>query len=122
MVSIEVHIKRKHSENYEFGLCDFEAGSSENIEMHLSTCELFECDNPFCEFICKSLTDMKKHIREKDEQEKGYASHFKLDRNNSTERSIKIYVNQFLVRDRLYSLYSLLSGVPYLKNSQQNLS
>ena len=90
VVSIEVHIRRKHSEKYEFGLCDFEAGSSENIEMHLSTCELFECDNPFCEFICKNLTYMKKHIREKHEQEKGYVSHFKLDSNNSTERSIKI--------------------------------
>ena len=74
-------------------MCDFEAGSSENIEMHLTTCELFECDKPFCEFRCKNLTDMKKHVHEKYKQENGYVSHFKLDRNKTNEIS-EILINQ----------------------------
>ena len=98
LVSIEVHIRRKHSENFECGLCDFEAGSSENIEMHLTTCELFECDKLMCEFRCKNLTDTKKHLREQHKQDYGFVSHFKLDRNNFSEiseRSIRIVVKQF---------------------------
>ena len=77
----------------ECGLFDFEAGNSENVQMHLTTCELFACDKPFREFSCKNLTDIKKHKSEKHKQENGYVRHFKLDRNNSSEiseRPIKI--------------------------------
>ena len=96
--SIEVHVRRKHSEKYECGLCDFEAGSSENIEMHLTTCELFECDQCDCEYRCKNLTDIQKHIREQHKQDFCWVTHFKLDRNNSSEiseRSIRIDRKQF---------------------------
>ena len=42
--NMEVHLGKHHSEKYECGLCDFGAGSLENLETHLNTCEVFQCN------------------------------------------------------------------------------
>ena len=43
-VSMEVHIVKQHSDKYEGGFCDLEAGNFENLELHLTTCEMYRCD------------------------------------------------------------------------------
>ena len=63
VVSIEVHIRRINSDKYEFGLCNFEAWSLENLEMHLTTCEIFQFDKPLCEYGFKNLIDIKKYCK-----------------------------------------------------------
>ena len=46
---------------YECGqLCDFDAI---NLEIHLVTCEIYQCDN--CKIKFKSIRDIKEHIEEK---------------------------------------------------------
>ena len=61
---LNVHEGKEHSEEYECGLCDFKAGSLENLETHLHTCEIYTC----CHYLddnCQTVTDIKKHLKEK---------------------------------------------------------
>ena len=61
---LNVHEGKEHSEEYECGLCDFKAGSLENLETHLHTCEIYTC----CHYLdnnCRTVTDIKKHLKEK---------------------------------------------------------
>ena len=78
------------------GLCDLEAGSLDNLEIHLNTCEVFQCDwdKNKCKQRFKTLPDIKKHFVEehnKNCKEYGYLEHLKLDRNDSNEVSEKGY-------------------------------
>ena len=90
---MEVHLGKHHSEKYECGLCDFEAGNLENLETHLNTCEVFQCDwdKEKCKKRFKTLTDIKKHFLEDHNKEYGYLEHLKLDRNDCNEVSEKAY-------------------------------
>ena len=95
-VTMEVHLGKNHSEKYECGLCDLEAGTLENLEIHLITCEVFQCDwnKEKCKQRFKTLPNMKKHFVEehsKDCTEYGYLEHLKLDRNNCNEVTEKAY-------------------------------
>ena len=65
---------------YECGLCDFEATNLENLEIHLVTCEIYQCDN--CKTKFKSIKDIKEHIEEKYSRRYEYVHHLKLHRNN----------------------------------------
>jgi hypothetical protein len=40
-VSMEVHIGKQHSDKSECGLCDLEVDNLENLELHLTTCEMY---------------------------------------------------------------------------------
>ena len=42
--SMDVHIGKAHSNDYECGLCDLKLETSEKLEIHLFTCEIFPCD------------------------------------------------------------------------------
>jgi hypothetical protein len=42
-LTMEVHLGKEHSANFECGLCEVEAKDLENLEMHLFTCEIYEC-------------------------------------------------------------------------------
>ena len=37
---MEVHVGKSHSEIKECGLCEYEAKDSENLNLHLATCEI----------------------------------------------------------------------------------
>ena len=56
---MEVHLGKLHSEKYDCGLCDFEAMSLENLELHLVSFEVYQCNN--CEKKFKSIRDVKDH-------------------------------------------------------------
>ena len=95
-MTMEVHLGKNHSEKYECGLCDLEAGSLENLETHLNTCEVFQCDwdKDKCKQRFKTLPDIKKHFVEEHNEnckEYGYLIHLKLDRNDSNEVTEKAY-------------------------------
>ena len=55
-----MHVGKVHSEYLECGLCEFKADNLENLEMHLFTCEIYECNN--CKSREKTLSDVKTHI------------------------------------------------------------
>ena len=45
MSTVEVHHGRYHSCDFECGLCDYKAKSIKKLNTHLSTCEIYECDD-----------------------------------------------------------------------------
>ena len=57
---MEVHIGRLHSEKTEFGLCNYEANNMDNLNLHISTCEIYTCEA--CCFRTKNLHDIKDHL------------------------------------------------------------
>ena len=89
-LTMDVHIGKHHSENHECGLCNFEAKDQENLETHLTSCEMYECGG--CNAIFKSIKEVKNHIVEM-QYSSGwhYITHLKLDRNNPCEVSRKTY-------------------------------
>ena len=91
-VTMEVHMGKNHSDKFECGLCEWEANSLENLETHLNTCEMFQCDNNGCKKRFRLIKDMKEHIKEAHkEYGNGYLDHLKLDRNNCNEVTEKTY-------------------------------
>jgi dimeric dUTPase (all-alpha-NTP-PPase superfamily) len=89
-ITMEVHIGKEHSENFECGLCEFEAPNFENLDIHLNVCEVYQCGG--CEKIFKTIKNVKDHI-EKMQYSDGwhYVYHLKLDRDNANEVSEKQY-------------------------------
>ena len=61
--TMEVHLGQAHSEYFECGLCELKVDSSEDLEIHLFTCEIYSCEN--CDFVVKSLKEIKTHIANK---------------------------------------------------------
>ena len=57
---MEVHIGRLHSEKPFRGLCNFEANTIENLNLHLSTCEIYNCEA--CCFRTINLHEIKDHL------------------------------------------------------------
>ena len=39
--TMEVHLGKCHMENFECGLCEYKAESSENLNLHLNWCEIY---------------------------------------------------------------------------------
>ena len=88
--TMEVYLGKLHSEKYECGLCDFEGMNLENLELHLFSCEVYQCK--ICEKKLKSIRDTKDHIEEmKYPGGYEYIIHLKMDRNNPNEVSEKSY-------------------------------
>ena len=113
---MEVHLKKIHSDKFECGLCDLEAGSLENLEIHLNTCEVYQCTH--CRQRFKTVMDIKKHFVEVNYLEYGYLAQLKLDRNECnkvTEKgyhSIKISFLQFHpIQHHLYKIPCITSNV-----------
>ena len=59
---MQIHHGKCHSELFECGLCDFEAKTLDNLELHLTTCETYECEE--YEFVSKHISGIKKHFLE----------------------------------------------------------
>ena len=57
-LTMEIHIGKEHYENFEYGICIFTGESQQILEMHLFTCEMFECAE--CDEKSKSFSEMKK--------------------------------------------------------------
>ena len=54
---MEVHAGKLHSEIIQCGLCDYKTKDLANLETHLSTCEIYECDR--CYFRVTQIGDIK---------------------------------------------------------------
>ena len=61
--TMEVHIGKKHTDTFECGLCKFAAGNVDNLELHLATCEIYECHE--CEIKEKSLSSIKNYVEKR---------------------------------------------------------
>ena len=96
--TMQIHFGKNHnSGNIECGLCDFQAKDLECLEMHLKTCEIYECAN--CIKVFKHLSDIRKHMTDKENVDSCGLSnifHVKIDRNNSSEASYKEYTQKEL--------------------------
>ena len=77
-ISIQVHQGRSHGDEFECGLCDFQADSLETLNLHLTTCECYECYS--CKIRVFTISDIKEHIKEKHDSEYVNIYHGKLDR------------------------------------------
>ena len=59
-LTMEVHIGRLHSEKRECGLCNFVANNIDNLNLHITTCEIYTCEP--CSFRTTKLHDIKEHL------------------------------------------------------------
>ena len=82
--SMEVHVGWCREKDFECGLCDSGFSEKEDLEIHLRTCEMYECDSNSCLQRSKKLSDMKKHINENHENYT-LLNHLKIDRKNEFE-------------------------------------
>ena len=92
--TMQIHYGKNHNNgNIECGLCDYKVKDLECLEMHLTTCELYECAN--CEKGFRHISEIKKHILEEEDNSSicGSANifHVKIDRKNPIETSWKEY-------------------------------
>ena len=79
--TMEVHVGKCGTENFECGLCNFKAETLENLELHLVSCEVYECE---------ILKDRKSHIEiEHGGTKKLY--HLKMNRNDPLMVDLKEY-------------------------------
>ena len=87
--TMEVHIGKCFSDNLECGLCDTKFDDKDNLELHLRTCEVYECSE--CYLKDRNLNDMKKHVLEDHEEFTDTIQHMKIDLENLTKVIIKSY-------------------------------
>ena len=62
-MTIAVHVGKKHCENILFGMCDSVVGNTENLEIDMVTCEIYQCY--FDDYKFKTLGDLKEHVKSK---------------------------------------------------------
>ena len=86
--TMEVHVGKCRDTNFECGLCEFTFDSGADLDLHLKTCEIYECGK--CWIRDKNLSEMKKHIRET-HSDSTQISYIKMDRNIESEVSEKYY-------------------------------
>ena len=65
MLSLDLHVGRKHSGNFECTICDFEGKNEEDLNTHLHTCETFTCDYCFPKIKVKTMSDLVAHLQSK---------------------------------------------------------
>ena len=85
---MEVHIGKEHGECL---LCGLIEESSEKLEIHQLTCEVYDCNQ--CDEKTKTLESMKKHIVESHEKYLDYnvLMHVKLSTEDFSEIKKKPY-------------------------------
>ena len=86
--SMEVHLGKCRTEDFECGLCESKFSELTNLETHLKTCEIYECGKCFIRY--RLLSEMKKHITDNHESSTRIL-YTKMDRNNENEVCIKKY-------------------------------
>ena len=68
--TMQVHNGKCCVSNIECGLCGMEAETLENLETHLASCEVYECEE--CEIRHTKLSDIKVHIEEDHSKDKNF--------------------------------------------------
>ena len=57
---MEVHLGKAHGDKFICGICEYEAKDLATLEIHLLTCECYEC--VICEKRILKFTDIKTHF------------------------------------------------------------
>ena len=100
ILSLDVHVERKHSGNFKCVICGFSEKDEEHLNTHLHTCETFTCDYCFPDRVCvKNLPDLIKHLKIKHEKhlKTTTITHTKMDRNNIDKVSQNKVKSSYLV-------------------------
>ena len=87
--TMNVHLGKHHLDTFECGLCDSDYPNLDDLELHLFTCEMYECYETNCEFKVKTLSEIKHHIRGR--HEAGTFLHLKMNRINTNKVESKGY-------------------------------
>ena len=77
MDTTEVHVGKCRENNLDCGLCGDDFEKLKDLETHLRTCEIYECQS--CWLRCKNLSEMKKHKKE-NHSSSTKLDHLKIDR------------------------------------------
>ena len=85
---MEIHVGKCCYDKPMCGLCDKNCNDLETLEIHLNTCEIYECGN--CDQRSKLLSDIKKHIKEEDINCQ-YFWHMKMKREDKNKAEWKKY-------------------------------
>lgn len=91
MESMEVHLGKCKVEEFECGLCETKFKTEEDVDLHLTTCEVYECGE--CFLRDKILEEMKKHVKFEHETEVfcQCLHHLKMDRDDKQKVNFKRY-------------------------------
>ena len=94
--TLHVHFGRKHSVKKQCGLCDRDFNDSEQLDAHLTQCEIFVCCNSGCKKTFEKLPEMKNHIEE--EHKKDSPAHYSFPYYifNAKDKSEKEISKQYL--------------------------
>ena len=92
-IEMGIPTARKHGENYECYLCDYESKDLETLDLHLKTCESYTCE--ICDEKIPQLPNVKSLFEAKHDAKNhtGYPNavrHVKPSRENS-----EVYDNKF---------------------------
>ena len=86
--TMEVHIGKCRNEDFECGLCEATFNKLDDLEIHLKTCEVYQC--AMCLIRGKNLSEMKSHIEDNHSKSTGIG-YLKMDRNDQNDVSSKYY-------------------------------
>ena len=86
--TMEVHVGKCRQNNFECGLCEVNFEIISELEIHLKTCEIYQCGS--CYSRDKNLSEMKKHVQDTHTPSTGIG-YLKMDRNNECEVSPTYY-------------------------------
>ena len=60
-LTMEVHVGKYHSEKEECGMCNFVAKDLEALSLHISTCQVYVCDD--CYYRTVHIHEIKEHLK-----------------------------------------------------------
>ena len=95
ITEMEVHIRKEHSEKFEFSLCGLRGESLDGLKTHLLTCEVYDCNQ--CEERTKTLERMKDHILKSHDEYLEYNTLIHLK--HSTEKFSEIKTKKYKFKD-----------------------
>ena len=104
-VTMDVHHGKEHGDNFECGMCEFIAPDKVALETHLFTCKMFVCNS--CDQKCKTLADLKTHMKNIHDKEYKYVKHSKQDRTNKEEFTEKNYKTSELFSELKQKLWRI---------------
>ena len=86
--TMNVHVGRSHTDQFECGLCDTKFENSPLLETHLNTCEMFRCR--MCWQERTTISEIKEHLQKKHKGPQPIIiEHFKMSRHNNYEVTSK---------------------------------
>ena len=93
--TMEVHIGKAHTDQFECGLCEVSFGKLEDLETHLNTCEIYRCKR--CYLKATKISNIKTHV---ERRHKGLQAtlidHQKISRSNENEVTSKEHWHNML--------------------------